>query len=92
MDTAVICEVRPGLRESERTVAVVNIHGRKEFLRIEGSYLRCEGGKFYLPVGYIYEHPESDSVLIELPMEADSGARRVFVPRKNIQVRNKVPA
>jgi hypothetical protein len=92
METAVLCEVNRGLRDSERTVAVANIHGRKEFLRIEDSYLRREGEKIFLPVGFIYEHPASGSVLIELPLEADSGVRRMFVPRQNMLLRDKVPA
>jgi len=92
MDTAVVCEVSPGLRDSERTVAVANVHGRKEFLRIEGSYLRREGEQTYSPVGFIYEHPASGSVLIELPLEADSGARRMFVPKQNMLFRDRVPA
>ena len=92
METAVLCEIKPGLRESERTVGVVDVHGRKEFLRIEESYLRHEGNQTYLPVGFIYEHSASGSVLIELPPEADSGARRMFVPRQNVLLRDRVPA
>ncbi len=92
MEIAVLCEVKPGLRATERTVAVTNIHGRKEFLRIEDSYLRQHGGRTYLPVGFIYEHPPTNSVLIELPLEADSGARRLFVPKENILYRERVPA
>lgn len=53
METTVLCEVRPGLRDSERTVAVSNVHNRKEFLRIEASYLRSEAGRTYLPVGFM---------------------------------------
>ncbi|MCI0641676.1 MAG: hypothetical protein L0Y72_25975 [Gemmataceae bacterium] len=92
METAVICEVFPGLRHSERTVAVANVHGRKEYLRIEGSYIRPNGEGIYLPVGLISEHPASGSVLIELPLEADSGVRRMFVPKENVLVRERVPA
>jgi hypothetical protein len=89
---AVVCEVFPGLRSSERTVAVANVHGRREFLRIEGNYLRQEEGRTYLPIGFIYEHPESNSVLIELPLEADSGAQRMFVPKEHVLVREQVTA
>ena len=72
-------------------MAVANVHGRKEFLRIEESYLRRQGDQTYLPGGFIYEHPASNSVLIELPLEADSGVRRLFVPRKNLLLRDGVP-
>lgn len=92
METAVLCEVSRGLRDSERTVGVANVHGRKEFLRIEESYLWREGGATYLPVGFIYEHPATSSVLIELPLEADSGVRRMFVPKQNVLFRDRVTA
>jgi len=62
----------------------MNVHGRKQFLRIEASYLRQDGEQTYLPVGFIYEHPASGSILIELPLEADSGVRRMFVPKQNV--------
>ncbi len=84
MEIAVLCEEYAGLRESERTVAVPNIYGRKEYLRIEADYLRREGGRTYLPVGFIYDHAPTHSVLVELPLEADSGANRLFVPKANV--------
>jgi hypothetical protein len=80
----VLCEVSPGLRDSERGVAIPNVHGRKERLRIEANYLREREGRTYLPVGFIYEHEPSNSVLIELPLEADSGHWRMFVPKENV--------
>lgn len=92
METAVLCAVKRGLRDSERTVAVANFHGRKEYLRIEASYLRQEGDQTYLPVGFIYEHPASGSILIELPLEADSGVRRMFVAKQNVLMRDRVSA
>jgi hypothetical protein len=92
VEYAVLCEVSPGLRPSERTVAVCNVQGRREYLRIEANYLRQEGGRAYLPVGFLYEHPESNSVLIELPLEADSGARRVFVPKTHVISGERVSA
>ncbi len=92
MEYAVLCEISPGLRPSERTVAVTSVQGRREYLRIEASYLLQEGEHAYLPVGFIYEHPETNSALIELPLEADSGARRLFVPRGHLTVRDRVSA
>ena len=92
MEYAVQCDVSPGLRPSERTVAVTTVQGRREYLRLEANYLRHEGERAYLPVGFLYEHPESNSALIELPLEADSGARRLFVPRSHLTARNGVTA
>ncbi len=92
MEIAVLCETRPGLRESERAVAITDFHGRREHLRIEADYLHSEGGRTYLPVGLIYEHQPTGSVLVELPFEADSGTRRLFVSKQNVFQLNDVPA
>lgn len=73
-------------------MAVADVHGRKEYLRNEASYLRQEQGRTYLPVGSIYEHSPTESVLVELPLEADSGARRLFVSKQNVLPLNGVPA
>ena len=79
----VICDVSAGLRDSERTVAVRDIHGRRQFLRVEYDFLTRKGDKFYLPVGEVY-YTADQKVLIELPHEADSGANRLWVHRSDL--------
>ncbi|HYT93891.1 MAG TPA: hypothetical protein VEL76_34550 [Gemmataceae bacterium] len=75
-----ICEqISQGLRDSERTVLVRDIHGRKHFLRVEEAFLAQEGGRYWLPVGQICEDPEGGFVLIEFPQEAETGANRIWV-------------
>jgi hypothetical protein len=75
----VICEVSPGLRESERTVAVRDIRGPRHFLRVEAGYLTSVGTDWYLPIGVVGVDEAKQLALIELPHEADSGANRLWV-------------
>jgi hypothetical protein len=51
-----------------------------------------KGERPYLPIGFLYEHPQSNSARIELPLEADSGARRLFVPSSDLTARERVSA
>lgn len=37
MDAAVLCEIRRGQRDSERTLTVAKVQGRGEYQRIEDS-------------------------------------------------------
>jgi hypothetical protein len=75
----VVCEVSQGLREAERTVAVKDVHGRSQFLRVPFDFLTQANGRQYLPVGVVHIDPRSKAVLVELPHEADSGANRLWV-------------
>jgi len=79
----VICEVSRGLRDSERTVAVRDTQGRRQFLRVEHDFLTLEKGKHYLPVGIVHISQDKQ-VLIELPHEADSGASRLWVKYSDV--------
>jgi hypothetical protein len=87
----VVCEVSAGLRDSERTVAVRDIHGRRQFLRVEQDFLTHRDDQFYLPVGEVY-YTADDKVLIELPHEADSGANRLWVHRSDLLAPTKATA
>jgi hypothetical protein len=71
------CEVRPGLASFERGVAVTDIEGRRQYLRVNADFLTYQDGQSYLPIGVVYRLP--DKVLIELPHESDSGAYRMWV-------------
>ena len=78
------CEVSAGLRDSERSVMVQGYDGRRHFLRVEHYMLLGRDGVDYLPVGLIHVDPQSKAYLIELPLEADSGAHRVWVPSDSV--------
>ena len=79
----VLCEVSAGLQDSERTAAVRDIHGRRQFLCVVKNYLTVEGNRSYLPIGIVCVSRD-DKVLIELPQEADSGANRLWVHRSDL--------
>jgi hypothetical protein len=78
------CEVSAGLRPSEATVAVADIHGNRQFLRVERDFLNTVGGQTFLPVGVVQDDRQQPWVLIELPHEADSGANRLWVRRESL--------
>lgn len=77
----VACEISPGLRASEATVAVRSFDGDQQFLRLERDFLNFESdsGRYYLTVGLIQKDPSGKFALIELPQEADSGTSRLWV-------------
>lgn len=75
----VVCEVSEGLRPQEATVAIEDYHGSKHYLPIDRGMLSKKGGKFYLTVGVVFVHEKTNSAMIEFPLEADSGASRIWV-------------
>jgi hypothetical protein len=75
----VVCEVTPGLRSSEATVKLRTYEGRPEFLPVDRGLVSTEGDKSYLSVPVIHISHEKKAALIALPVEADSGAHRVWV-------------
>jgi hypothetical protein len=81
----VICEVGPGLRESEKTVAVKDVFNRKHHLRVEEGYVTPEGGAHYLPIGVVGVDDAKGLALIELPHESDSGISRLWVRRSDLK-------
>ena len=84
MDYVVCDEVTEGFRESDRTVAVKSLQGRREYLRLSLRSLLQKDGKFYLAVGVVRHDPPTNSYLIEFPHEADSGANRVWAPASSM--------
>ena len=86
----VACEISNGLRESEATVAVREVAGDHQYLRVERDFLSQEGGRFFLSVALIQFDPTGASALIELPQEADSGTSRLWVPAANLKTHRNV--
>jgi hypothetical protein len=82
------CEVSDGLRPTEATVAVADIHENRQYLRVERDFLTATAGEWFLPVGVVYDDRQNPWVLIELPHEADSGANRLWVRRDQFLVGN----
>ena len=76
----VICEkVVRGMRDSERTVAVRDVFGQREYIRVEHDFLTVLGDRTYLPVGVVAVAKEEGLVLIEFPHEPDTGRNRIWV-------------
>jgi hypothetical protein len=74
-----VIEWDPGMRNSERTVAIKDIQGRREYLRVPLGFLEIVGEVFYVPVGLVYEDPGRQVSLIELPQEGECGNWRLWV-------------
>ncbi len=73
------CEIAEGPRAGFKTIAVPSIEGHKEYLAIEERFLVRRGEELLLPVRLIGRDRRYDTALIQLPLEADSGANRVWV-------------
>jgi hypothetical protein len=81
------------MRLSERTVAVKDVHGRRQYLRADEDFLTLgKGGRYYITVGIVHVDPRSKSVLIELPSEAYSGANRLWVLPQDLLEPVETPA
>jgi hypothetical protein len=87
----VLCEVSEGLRKSEATVKLVTFDGRPEFLPVDRGMLSTEGDKHFLSVPVIHISQEKKAALIALPVEADSGAHRVWVHLDRIKQNHETP-
>ncbi len=81
----VVCEVSPGLRDSEKTASVKDIFNRRLHLRVEDGFIATEGGRHYLPIGVVGVDDVKDLALIELPHESDSGISRLWVRRSDLR-------
>ena len=88
----VLCEVSEGLRESEATVKLTSYDDRPEYIPVDRGLLSKEGGRCYLSVGLIHISPEKKAALVSLPVEADSGAHRVWVKLDHLKQEQKQPA
>jgi hypothetical protein len=87
----VLCEVSEGLKPSEATAKLTSFDGRPEFVPVDRGLLSVEGGKNYLAVGLIHVSHEKRAALIALPVEADSGAHRVWVKAESLKPENGAP-
>jgi hypothetical protein len=88
----VICEVSEGLRKSEATVKIVTFDGRPEFLPVDRGLLSNLGDSHYLSVPVIHISHDKKAALIALPVEADSGAHRVWVHLDTIKKEQGAPS
>ncbi len=87
----VLCEVSDGLRQSEATVKLTTYDGRPEYLPVDRGFVSEDGGKHFLSVGLVHVNHEKKAALVSLPVEADSGAHRVWVTLDQIKQPLGVP-
>jgi hypothetical protein len=81
----VICKVTPGLRQAEATVTVHDIEGNPEVLPVDRDFLSREGDNYFLPVHVIHVDDRRKASLVSLPVEADSGANRIWVKTSDLR-------
>lgn len=72
-------EITEGARPGWKTVSVESVEGYTEYLTIEERFLVKRSGKQLLSVRIVARDDTHNTVLIQLPIEADSGANRVWV-------------
>jgi hypothetical protein len=63
-----------------QVVAVPDETGNRQYLRVGKGEVTQNGGKTYLPVWVVQLDNKGRRALVELPQEADSGTRRIWVP------------
>ena len=80
MMALVLCEVRRGPGTVSDSVAVRDTDNVPSFLEIQRDFVAHRNGKTYLPIGVVYRDKEKGVALIEFPVEAASGAHRIWVP------------
>ena len=88
----VLCDVSEGLRNSEATVRVMTYEGRPEFLPVDRGLLSTEANRDYLSVGLVHINHEKKAALVSLPVEADSGAHRIWVRLDQLKQEQGAPA
>jgi hypothetical protein len=73
------CRVSKGLRDKEVLATITDFHGREESMPLDRDFLVYHGDKPYLPVRVLHRSEKDRAALIALPVEADSGAHRIWV-------------
>jgi hypothetical protein len=86
------CEVttESGILDTQ-VIAVPDESGNRQYLRVGKGVVTRSGGKTYLPIGIVELDRRNRRALVELPLEADSGARRLWVPFDNFRVKEAAP-
>jgi hypothetical protein len=85
----VLCEFRPGPGTIAGSAAVRDINNVRTFVSVQQDFVTRRQGKTYLPIGVVYKDKEKGVALIEFPVEADSGAHRIWVPLTSLVESNE---
>jgi hypothetical protein len=74
------CTVRRGRGTVADSVTVRDTANQPTHLEIQSDFVAHRNGKTYLPIGVVYRDKDKGVALVEFPVEADSGAHRIWVP------------
>jgi hypothetical protein len=81
----VLCEmVSPGMRSVDAIAIIRDYHGRRHFLHTEKDFLVPHDSRSAVPVAFVHRDPQTGAVLIELPQEAETGVKRLWVRAEDI--------
>lgn len=75
-----VCDLKEGLRSREATAIVKDYTGRRQFMPLDRTQIAEEDGKSWVTVGLVHVDEAKKLALVSLPIEADSGAHRIWVP------------
>lgn len=78
------CEVTEGPRDGFKSVGLQSAEGHFEYLVVEDRFLAFRDDHYYLPVVVVGRDARHETVLVQLPFEADSGANRVWVRQEQV--------
>jgi len=92
MMALVLCEVKRGPGTVSDSVGVRDTTNQPTFLEIQRDFVAHRHGRTWLPIGVVYRDKEKGVALIEFPVEADSGAHRIWVPLTSLLEPNGDPA
>jgi len=67
------------------SVGVRDTNNQPTYLEMDRNMVTRRDGQTYLPIGTVYRDKEKGVALIEFPIEADSGAHRIWVPLDSLR-------
>ena len=73
------------------SVTVRDTSNQPTALEIQRDFVAYRHGKTWLPIGVVYRDKEKGVALIEFPVQADSGAHRIWVSLTSLLEPNGVP-
>ena len=80
------CSLSEGFRASEKTAELTRYDGRIAEIRLPANSFGEIEGENYMAAGLIEYHKSSDSYLVELPYEADTGENRIWIRANDVRL------
>jgi hypothetical protein len=85
-----VCDLEEGLRSREATAIVKDYTGRRQFMPLDRTQIAEEDGKSWVTVDVLHIDAAKKVALVNLPIEADSGVHRIWVPVKQLRYANEM--